>query len=80
MAELGLTGMYKDMLDVTSVSFAMIELHDKNYLKQTEADNSGGKDIETHSYFAQDGYENEDEAMVERYKRWKTEQPHFLTK
>lgn len=74
--------MYKDMLDVTSVSFGMIELHDKNYLNDTAAESeyAGEGEVEKHSYFTEEGVENVDETMVERYKRWQTEQPHFVTK
>lgn len=71
-------------MDVTSVSFGMIELHDKNYLNDTssgpETEHSDGddKDKEEHEYFSEGG--DEDESMAKRYKRWQTEQPHFVTK
>jgi hypothetical protein len=81
---LGLKGIRKDLLDVTSVSFGMIELHDKNYLNDTKLKSVSEESLEEeedHDYFVDDQDKAEDnEAMADRYKRWETEQPHFVTK
>lgn len=62
----------------------MIELHDKNYLNET---NSGDVDKESEEEDDQDLFAGDpingiegSESMVKRYKRWKTQQPHFVTK
>lgn len=72
--------MKRDVLDATSVSFGLIELHDKNYLNHTiDADKNGT--VEEFEYFTEDGWsEKEGESMKERYKVWNTQQPHFVSK
>lgn len=61
---------------MTSVSFGMIELHDRNYLNHSSTD----AEEEKHEYFQDGEGADEDESMVDRYKRWQTYQPHFVTK
>lgn len=82
---MGLEGLRRDLLDVTSVSFGMIELHDKNYLNdsRSDAESTPVEEEEKHDYFKDDlvlAEGDENEAMAKRYKRWETEQPHFVTK
>lgn len=79
-ASLGLSGLKRDLLDVTSVSFGLIELHDKNYLNDTASDGKR-EDEEVHEYFNEEGWtEKETESMAERYKIWTTQQPHIVSK
>ena len=83
LAELGLDGLKKELLDVTSVSFAMIELHDKNYLNVTasETEDTPVDGEEKDDFYGDtiNGIE-ENEALAKRYTRWQTQQPHFITK
>ena len=84
IAQLDFDDLRKELLDFTSVSFGMIELHDKNYLNETKPENAEkGSEEEDEDYlFSGDpinGIEGS-ETMVKRYKRWQTQQPHFVTK
>ena len=71
-AELGLEGVQRDALDAVSVSFGMLELHDKNYMNRTEEE---GK----HEYFP-DQDADSDMRRKQLMEQWSTYQPHFVTK
>ena len=71
-AQLGLQGVQRDALDAVSVSYGLLELHDKNYMNRTEEEGE-------HQYFPeQDG--DLDANRKELMKGWTTYQPHFITK
>lgn len=71
-AKLGLQGIQRDALDAVSVSFGLLELHDKNYMNRTEEEGS-------HEYFPEIGEES-DVTRKEMMRQWSTYQPHFITK
>jgi len=71
-SKLGLEGIQRDALDAVSVSFGLLELHDKNYMNRTEEEGE-------HEYFP-DLDEDLDANKKELMKRWRTYQPHFITK
>jgi hypothetical protein len=71
-AKLGLEGIQRDALDAVSVSFGLLELHDKNYMNRTEEEGE-------HEYFP-DSDADLDANRKELMKIWKTHQPHFITK
>jgi hypothetical protein len=74
-AKLELTSLQRDALDAISISFGMLEIHDRNYLNRTQ-----GEDEEEHEYFSEDGLSNQDKSRQKLMKQWKTYQPHFVTK
>jgi hypothetical protein len=71
-AKLGLEGLQRDALDAVSISFGLLELHDRNYMNRTEEEGE-------HKYFP-DLDEDLDANRKEVMKGWKTWQPHFITK
>jgi hypothetical protein len=71
-ATLGLEGLQRDALDAVSVSFGLLELHDKNYMNRSEEE---GK----HEYFP-DLTADLDVNRKKLMKDWTSYQPHFITK
>lgn len=66
--------MQRDAVDAVSVSFGMLELHDKNYMNRTEKEEG-----DAHVYFATID-SDVDTSRKEIVKQWSTYQPHFVTK
>jgi hypothetical protein len=64
----------RDALDAVSVSFDMLELHDRNYMNRTDEEQKG-----EHEYFArvEADVDNKWKGII---KQWSTYQPHLVTK
>jgi hypothetical protein len=70
---LGISGLGREALDALSVSFGLIELHDRNYLNSTSDEADGD-----HEYFNDN--EVDDHTSKQLMKEWSSYQPHFITK
>ena len=72
---LGFTGVNKDAISAMSISFGLLELHDKNYMNRTSDEKEG-----EHEYFQELDIAESDTTRKTLMKQFSTYQPHFVTK